>query len=174
MRTLLLLIIFVALTGCATEGTNYTRSVLTEPKGRLVRGQAVHIAMPRNGWYENTEYPGSGRMTAVDLRAAFARFSDHVDVAEQCQDLNCLKRAHPESLNAYFVVPEILRWEGRGKSWSPQPDVIEIKITVFEGDHSKSRASAILSGKNRSSLFSSEHPQESLQEPIGRYVSSLY
>lgn len=174
MRNLQLVIIFIALTGCATEGTTYTRSVLTDPKTRLVRGKAVHIATPRNGWYENTEYPGSGRMTAVDLRAAFARFSDHVVISEHCQDLNCLKRTNPGSSNAYFVVPEILRWEGHGKSWSPQPDVIEIKISVFAGDSEKSKASAILSGKNRNPLFSSEHPQESLQDPISRYISSLY
>ena len=174
MRTLLLTMAFVTLTGCAAEGTTYSRSVLTAPKPRLVRGQTVHIATPRNGWYENTEYPGSGRMTAAGLRAAFARFSDHVVVSEQCQDLSCLKRTNPGSSNVYFVVPEILRWEGRGKSWSPQPDVIEIKITVFEGDNPKSRASAILSGKNSNPLFSGEHPQESLQEPISRYISSLY
>ncbi|MDD1649206.1 MAG: DUF4823 domain-containing protein [Methylococcaceae bacterium] len=174
MRFTALLIAILITAGCASEGTTFTRSVLNDPKSHLTRGKPVYIATPKNGWYENTEYPGSGRMTAANVRAAFARFSDHVVVSEQCQDLSCLKRTHTGSSNSYYVVPEILRWEGRNKNWSQQPDVIEIKISVFEADSSKSRASAILSGKNRNPLFSTDHPQETLQDPVSRYVSSLY
>jgi hypothetical protein len=55
-----------------------------------------------------------------------------------------------------------------------RPDVIEVKITVFDHEHSKSAASAILSSKNKNSLFSGDRPQDTLQDPVNRYVSSLY
>ncbi len=174
MRFLMLLIAALTLTGCATQGDTFNQTVLTDPAGHLSRGRAVHIATPKNGWFENTEYPGSGRMVASNLRAAFARFSDHVAIADTCTDLACLKRSLPASQTAYYVVPEILHWESRGKHWSTRPEVIEVKISVFESDQTQSRASAILSIQHKNALFGSEHPQDTLQDPINRYVSSLY
>lgn len=175
LRSLILAIAATVITtGCASQGNTFNQTVITEPKTSLVRGHSIYIATPKNGWYENVEYPGSGRIAASNIRAAFARFSDHVVVSDQCQDLACLKRTNPGVRNAYFVVPEILHWESRDKNWTMRPDVIEVKISVFDHDHSKSAASAILSSKNKNSLFSGDRPQDTLQDPVNRYVSSLY
>jgi hypothetical protein len=55
-----------------------------------------------------------------------------------------------------------------------KPDEIEIKVSVFDHDHAKSLASAILSAKSKNTLLTFDSPQDTLQNPINRYISSLY
>jgi hypothetical protein len=174
MRYLTLLFAILSIGGCATENSTVNQTVLTDPKTHLTRGRDVYIATPKNGWYENVEYPGSGRIAASNLRAAFARFSDRVVISEHCQDLDCLKHETKGTSNAYYVVPEILHWESHGHNLTMKPDEIEIKVSVFDHDHDKSLASAILSAKSKNTLLTFDSPQDTLQNPINRYISSLY
>ena len=174
MRYLTLLFATLSMGGCATQNSTVNQTVLTDPKTHLTRGKDVYIATPKNGWYENVEYPGSGRIAASNLRAAFARFSDRVVISEHCQDLDCLKHENKGTSNAYYVVPEILHWESHGQNLSMKPDEIELKVSVFEHDHVKSLASAILSAKSKNTLLTFDSPQDTLQNPINRYISSLY
>ena len=168
MRYSILLLTILIMAGCVSDGPRFNQAVLTSAKGGLTRNRSIYIATPKNGWFENTEYPGSGRMAATSLRAAFARFSDQVVVSESCTDLACLKRLRGVVQNSYFVVPELLHWESRGKNWALRPDVLEVKVSVFDYDNTSSRSSAILSARSNNTPLTSEHPQTKAMAAVGR------
>ena len=64
LRSIILAVTAAITTGCASQGNTFNQTIIREPKSSLVRGHSIYIATPKNGWYENVEYPGSGRMTA--------------------------------------------------------------------------------------------------------------
>ena len=168
---LISLVMFAAMiSGCAAT---YKQNTLAEPSAKLVRGKSVVISTPSNGFYENKEYSASGRMTALAVRAAFARFTNSTTVVPDCNDLMCLKKDQSVS-HDYYVIPEILHWEDRATEWSGIPDKIEVKVSVSDGQSAKDLASTIISGKSKWATFGGDHPQDLLPEPLNKYVESLY
>jgi uncharacterized protein YceK len=170
MRFISLIIFVTMLSGCAAT---YKQDILAEPNAKLGRGKSVAIATPSNGFYENKEYSASGKMTALAVRAAFARFTNSTTVVSGCKDLMCLKKYQSISYD-YYVVPEILHWEDRATEWSGIPDKIEVKISVYDGQSAEELASTMISGKSKWATFGGDHPQDLLPEPLNKYVESLY
>jgi hypothetical protein len=168
MKTLILACIASLVFGCVSV---YDQNVLLRPPSKLVRGRSVVIATPANGSYEAIEYPFSGRNTALEVRSAFVRYSNNVEITSECKDLICLKKMTGFE---YYVIPEILHWEERATEWSGMPDKIEIKLTIYEGQNWNELASAILSGRSKWVTFGGDHPQDLLPEPLNEYVGSLY
>jgi hypothetical protein len=170
MKHFSVLLVALALTGCSAS---YQQQVLKETTAKLERGKGVFIAIPKDGWYGKIEYKSSGRMTANALRAAFSRFSNIIQVAEDCFALDCLKKAFGGSF-VYLVVPDILHWEDRATEWSGIPDRIEVKISVYDAVSGAELTSVIVSGKSKWGTFGGDHPQDLLPEPINKFVESLY
>jgi hypothetical protein len=170
------------LVGCLTVGlamlaagctSTYTQRNLTSPAAKLLKGGAVVIATPDNGSYGGREYAGSGKAAALAVRAAFAKFTNSTTVTTEAKDLDSLKglgSAHYD----YYVIPEILHWEDRATEWSGLPDRIEVKLSVYEATTWKELAAATITGKSKWATFGGDHPQDLLQEPIDKYVASLY
>lgn len=170
MRIAVFVIIATMISGCAST---YKQISLTEPAARLLKEKSVVIATPTNGSYGNTEYSASGKMTALAIRAAFARFSNTITVSTNCKKLDCLKGNELSNFD-YYVIPEILHWEDRATEWSGIPDKIEIKLSIYEGQSWKELASTIISGKSKWATFGGDHPQDLLPESLNKYVESLY
>jgi hypothetical protein len=170
MRIAVLVIITAMISGCAST---YKQTNLIEPTAKLLKGRSVVIATPANGSYENKEYSTSGRMTALAVRAAFARFTNTNTVSTDCKELECLKRNTSSNFD-YYVIPEILHWEDRATEWSGIRDKIEIKLIIYEGQSWKELATTIISGKSKWATFGGDHPQDLLPEPLNKYVESLY
>ena len=170
MRIAIFVVIATLISGCAST---YKQSNLTEPAAKLLKGKSVVIATPTNGSYGNTEYSASGKMTALAVRAAFARFSNATTVSTNCRDLDCLK-GNESSKFDYYAIPEILHWEDRATEWSGLPDKIEIKLSLYEAQSWKELATTIISGKSKWATFGGDHPQDLLPEPLNKYVESLY
>jgi hypothetical protein len=170
MRLATTVIIAVFISGCAST---YKQSSLTEPTAKLMRGKPIVIATPSNGSYENKEYSASGKMTALAVHAAFARFTNSITVSTECKELECLKINKSSNFD-YYIIPEILHWEDRATEWSGIPDKIEVKLSIYEGQTWKELASTIISGKSKWATFGGDHPQDLLPEPINKYVESLY
>ena len=164
MRIAALIIFATMISGCAAT---YKQNTLAEPSAKLVKGKSVVISTPANGFYESKEYPASGRMTALAVRAAFARFSNATTVAPDCKDLACLKGVPSPSFD-YYVIPEILHWEDRATEWSGIPDKIEVKVSIYDGLSWKELASTIISGKSKWATFGGDHPQDLLPEPLNK------
>jgi hypothetical protein len=170
MRAAVLISIMVTLTlsGCVAS---YRQSTLLEPTAKLVKGKSVIVATPRNGSDGKTEYLTSGKLTALAIQAAFARYSP-VAVSNECSELSCMKDKLSTKYD-YYVVPEIIRWEDRATEWNGIPDKVEVTISVYEGQAWMKSASSIIYGKSKSLTFGGL-PEELLPEPINTYVDSLY
>lgn len=170
MRIVGLAIIVAMISGCAST---YKQSDLTEPSAKLVKGKSVVIATPTNGSFGNKEYSASGKMTALAVRAAFARYSNAITVSADCKELKCLKGSEPSNYD-YYAIPEILHWEDRATEWSGIPDRIEVKLSIYESQSWSEVASTLISGKSKWATFGGDHPQDLLPEPLKRYIESLY
>ena len=170
MRILFLLAVAALLSACVAT---YKRDLVTTPSAKLERGRSILIATPKNGAYERKQYAASGQQTAAVVRAAFARFSDHVAVSAVCADLACLQAEGRPGV-AYYVVAEILHWEDRNTEWSGISDRVEVKIVVSDARSNREVASVVIAGKSRWATLGGDHPQDLLPEPVAQYVEGLY
>jgi hypothetical protein len=170
MRNVLLLFVVILLSGCAAK---YNQVDLHTPTSNLIKGKSILIATPENGTYGDKVYSSSGRMTALAVNAAFAKFSNNIEVSKKCNDFKCLKVNESGQFN-YYVIPEILHWEDRATEWSGKPDKIEVKVSVYDSETENELASTIIKGKSKWATFGGDHPQNLLTEPLNTYVGSLY
>ena len=149
MVNLSLFLLAFIISGCTST---YTQTTLSEPTVTLQSGKVVVIAIPVNGSYEGKEYSGSGRSTALAVRAAFAKFASETSIIMECQTLSCLTEKAGTSTD-YLVVPEILHWEDRATEWSGIKDKLEIKLSVYDARTGKELAATILTGKSKWATF---------------------
>jgi Domain of unknown function (DUF4823) len=170
MRYLMLLIVLGLICGCTST---YKQEDLSPPSAKLLNGKSILIASPSDGFYEDHEYPGSGKSTAEAFHSAFARHSNTVVVSDQCKDLTCLKSL-PSNPSDYYVVPEILHWEDRATEWSGIKDKLEVKVALYNAKDSKAMCITIISGKSKWMTFGGDHPEDLLSEPVNTFVESLY
>lgn len=170
MRNIFLVIVIALLSGCTAK---YDQVKVQSPTSKLISGKSVLIATPENGEYGNIIYPSSGEMTALAVRASFAKFSNNIEISKNCSSLKCLKNGENGAFN-YYVIPQILHWEDRATTWSGKPDIIEVKISVYDSQSGNILASTIIKGKSKWATFGGDHPQDLLTEPLDEYVESLY
>jgi len=168
IKTLAVVGLCVFLGACAST---YTHQTVAVAQTKLDRSGSVLVAVPRDGSYGDKTYAGSGVDTAEAIRAAFDRFSNDVELATDCSQIDCLTTSQKPF--TYYVLPAILHWEDRATEWSGKKDKISIKITVYD-NRRKVVASQIISGKSKSLTFGGDHPQDLLAAPITAYVQSLY
>ncbi|UXY08973.1 DUF4823 domain-containing protein [Kosakonia sp. ML.JS2a] len=170
MKILLIFSAATVLLGCSVK---YDTNTIQNSTELLIKDSPIVISKPADGVYETRTYSGSGAATAAAVKAAFARYSDSVNVFTDCDDIACLKSNHVIGLG-YYVIPQILHWEDRATEWSGIPDRIEIKITIYNAESNSRVASTIISGKSKWASFGGDHPQDLLPEPINAYIASLY
>jgi len=162
-------VLLAAMSGCTAT---YKKNDLTTPTVKLERGKSVAIATPADGSYGGDDYPSSGKTTALEVRKSFSLFSNSISIVDNCKDIVCLKGG--QSPSDYYVIPEILHWEERATEWSGKPDVIEVKMSVYDNGASKPLASTIIYGKSKWATFGGDHPQDLLDTPVSSFVNSLY
>ena len=153
--------------------STYKHSELKSAEPKLDPAQGVLISIPEDGWYSNTQYKNSGRMTSNAIRAAFSKFARKVAIAGDCKGEKCSESVDIEEFG-YFVKPMILHWEERATEWSGKPDRIEIQITIYDAITREEIANSSYTGKSKWATFGGDHPQDLLPEPTLKYVQSLY
>ena len=160
----------LVLSGCSSS---YKHSELQSPEVKLDRTVGVLISTPENGWYDQTEYIESGVMTANAVKNSFSKNSQKVTITSKCEGMDCLNTI---DINAYgyYVQPIILHWEDRATEWSGKADKLEIQIITFDSKTKKEIGNTTFSGKSKWATFGGDHPQDLLDEPINKYVESLY
>jgi len=147
--------------------TSYDARVVRRPAERLNPGDPVTILVPKPGWYGETCYRKSGKMTADALEEAFDR---HARAISQTRGPLHMR----PSASGYVVKPVILHWEERATEWSGKPDRIAVKIEVLNANDLSVRSSVVVKGKSKWFTFGGDHPQDLLAKPIRDYVDSLY
>ncbi len=170
MRTKNIFLVTLLLSGCSSA--TYKQDGLNETSYKLEKSSLIYILTPKNGRYESKQYSESGRTTAEAINSSFAEYSSQTKIINGCSELSCAP--HPlESKSTYYVVPEILHWEDRATEWSMIPDKIKVKITVYNKNHTEV-SSNIFSGKSKIWTFGGDHPEDLLENPVSKYVKSLY
>jgi len=167
---LVLLLLAILLTSCAST---YKHSELRLPSIKLDSSKGALISVPEDGWYENTQYRNSGKMTANAIRLAFIKNVSVVDLVASCHGEECFNTIDPEKYG-YYIKPEILHWEERAAEWSGKPDRIEIQIVIYDTNTRKEIANSSYTGKSKWATFGGDHPQDLLPDPTNQYVNSLY
>ena len=171
MKSKLLFIFIAVLTiGCAST---YRHNALQTITIKLDRSQGVLISIPEDGWYGNTQYRNSGRMTANAVRAAFTKYASRVYIDNSCHGGECLNTIDIEKYG-YYIKPEILHWEERATEWSGKPDKIEIQLVIYDAVSKRELANSSYTGKSKWLTFGVDHPQDLLPEPTNQFVYSLY
>lgn len=163
-------ITLLTLAGCSSS---YKHNEFQKPKVQLDRNSGVLISTPKNGFYDQTEYESSGRMTANEIRRAFSKNSRKVSITTDCEGESCLDTID-SSAYGYYIQPIILHWEDRATEWSGIPDKLEIQIIIFDIKTKKEIANTTFSGKSKWVTLGGDHPQDLLAEPVNKYVESLY
>ncbi|MCL1067426.1 DUF4823 domain-containing protein [Shewanella olleyana] len=158
------------ITGCSSS---YQQNELQTPEVKLDRNLGVLISTPEDGWYEQIDYPNSGRMTANAVRNAFAKNARKVTVTSDCKQQQCLEDIDTEMFG-YYVQPIILHWEDRSTEWSGKSDKVEIQIITYDAKTKQEIGNSTYSGKSQWATFGGDHPQDLLAEPTNQYVESLY
>lgn len=170
MRILIICAFLVMTYGCSSL---YQQNDITVPTQKITKDKSVLIATPANGVYKTQHYQASGRMTAMAIQSAFSKFTNSVSVSDECRDVHCLKERNKASFD-YYVIPQILRWKDRATEWSGKPDVIVIKIEIYDASTLNEHSATVILGKSKWATIGGDHPQDLLNEPITKYVSSLY
>lgn len=166
----LLLTVFLSITGCTAS---YQQSHVKEVVDKLDPDRGVYIFTPEDGSYMDREYRSSGKMTANAIRSAFIKHASRVVITYLCSNVECAVGIDPSEFG-YFIEPSILHWEDRATEWSGKSDKLEIQLAIYDIATGDELASASLTGKSKWVTFGGDHPQDLLQEPIDRYVDSLY
>lgn len=158
------------LSGCSSS---YKYNEYQAPEVKLAQNVSVVISVPENGWYGQTEYKNSGRMTANVIRSAFSKNTQKVTVTSNCKGKECLNSIDSNEYG-YFIEPIILHWEDRATEWSGKSDKIEIQMITYDLKTKKEIANTTFSGKSKFMTLGGDHPQDLLDEPANKYVETLY
>ena len=159
-----------SLSGCTST---YTYFELEPEKYKLEQNKGVLITIPKDGTFKHIDYDGSGMITAKAVRNSFSQYTHVSEIAANCDDDECLPYINADKW-AYYVVPAIVHWENRVSYVSGKPDIIKIKLTIWDVEKQTVIGSEMFAGKSRTLFWDFGSPQELLETPISKYVDSLY
>lgn len=165
-----ILMLAILLSGC-TATYNINRG--NDEGVQLNTTKGVYIIVPKDGRYGDILYSNSGQMTASVIETEFSKYATHVNISRKCTLDSCLMTLK-DSDYGYLVEPIILHWEDRATEWSGKPDIISVKISVYELSSGDRLSQVILEGKSKWATFGGDHPQDLLSEPVSNYIKSLY
>lgn len=161
--------ILTLITGC----TSYQYSTIKQLKEPLDPTKRILVATPEDGWFENTQHPNSGNMTA---HAVEVSFEEHAPSANQIKshDGNKLLSSIDSTKYGYLALPKIKHWEERATEWSGIPDRIKIQLEIYDCKTKSKLAEHVFSGKSKWFTFGGDHPQDLLAVPTKKIVDSYY
>jgi Domain of unknown function (DUF4823) len=171
MRSMLMLLFLVVLSGCAD-----THQVTRAPgmTASLSRQASAYVGVPKDGSYGATTYHGSGALTAQAVAAAFAPYLTKVTVGVKAEDFDGAQQSARAGEYTYLLYPEILHWEDRATEWSGKPDQASVKVTVVKADTGTVLDSAVIGGKSGLATFGGDRPEDLLPKPLSDYAATLF
>lgn len=171
-RYLVAVLLAFSLAGCSSK---HRIDAYEAPSSRLDSHASFYVALPEDGRYGGTVYPGSGEATAHAVSTALLLHVDKVVRGSAAgEDLeSALFEA--ERLNLSYVVhTSILNWEDRATEWSGIPDKITLKLAVYEVGSGQAVSSTIASASSKWGTLGGDHPQDLLTVPIKQFVDLLF
>jgi hypothetical protein len=162
---------FLFLFGCAD-----THQLMRAPGSDLAlpKGASAYIAIPADGRHGNTNYSGSGALTAQAVATAFAPYLQKITVAIKSEGLESAQQSAKSGKYTYLLFPQILHWEDRATEWSSRPDVASVKVSLIRADSGEILDSAVIGGKSGLATFGGDRPEHLLPKPLSDYAASLF
>ena len=134
----------------------------------------AYVAVPRDGSYGSTNYPGSGAQVAQVIRSALLFHLTRVTEGGSWEDLDQALASAAAGGYRYLFFPTILHWEDRATEWNMKPDRVTVKIDVMEVASKKRLTSATINGKSGVVTMGGDHPQDLLPEPVANFIRQLF
>lgn len=171
-KRIAVLLLAVSLMGCASK---YKVENYTAPATHLDKQSTFYVALPADGQYGAISYPNSGTATAQAVSSALlVHVSKTVVGTVPAETLEAaLGQANRLALSHVFLAT-ILHWEERATEWSGKPDMITLKLAVYEAQTGKEISSTVTSGRSKWGTLGGDHPQDLLPEPIKSFVDPLF
>jgi hypothetical protein len=178
-RTAIVLWASIVLGGCHSTYKQVDTGSTQSPDVRLVRAQSILVAVPQDGSFEGTLYPGSGLVVARATATQFLKHAAKVDIAApEVQDRSALLEAAHKFGAGYLAVPTIAKWEPRSTRWSGLPSTASVSMAIVDVSTGQEIRSALLDGESHSGLGAglggSSSPERLLPHLIGDYLDGLY
>ncbi len=141
---------------------------------RLDSLKSVLIALPADAESRSSSYIGSGQSVAHAIAEAFVRRGIRVEVAGR-QLTNSEALALAAEINAgYVVLTVITDWQQRNE-WPGLPNRLALWVNVVETATGQVvEAGPVKSHSIMPLSFTVEAPEALLEQPLARYVRSLY
>lgn len=146
----------------------------SNPSITLSRQASAYVAIPRDGVYGQTNYSGSGTLTAQAIATAFAPYLTKISVAVKTEDLEAARQSARAGGHTHLLFPQILHWEDRATEWSGRPDVASVKISLIQVDDGVVLDSVVVGGKSGLATFGGDRPQHLLPKPLADYAATLF
>lgn len=173
-RILVVLAAVVLLGACADRYRVADLAASRSKEARLSLRATAYVSLPADGSYGATLYHGSGRSVARLVFRTFNRYLDRTEIASQVEPYEvALEKARSAGFT-YLVTPTIVHWEDRQTAWSGRRDRAEIDLRVTEVSSGKILADGMLSGFGTRATLGGERPEDTLPEPINKFVDSLF
>lgn len=161
------------LSGC--QNTYQQISLGQNAKPPRLKGDATaYVAIPPDVWFKKAVAFDSGKLTALAVRDAFARYVKRAYLARRVESFDESLKTARDNKCTYLIYPSVLRWEDRATEFTGQRDKIEIKIQVVEAASGESLDTSVLRGASRWMTDGGDVPQDLLAEPVNEYVATLF
>src|SRR4051794_839478 len=130
MRSILIVILALALLGCA-DTHRITRMDGVESAVSLQRQTSAYVAVSTDGRYGSIVYSGSGATVTQIVASAFGQYLKKITMGTRTEDLDQALASAKAGGFTYLLFPQILHWEDRATEWSLKPDVATVKISIY-------------------------------------------
>ncbi len=162
------------LIGTACQHSYQEKHLTTSSKPSIRSDSRIFIAVPADYKTKKGDVTQAAPLTVTALRDAFGRYSKAVFAARKTASFEDNLAVARANRCAYMVVPEVTRWEDHDTEWSGRRDRIGITLRIYEVTAGALLDEAVLEGTSRWFTEGGDKPQDLLNDPIGKYVASLF
>jgi hypothetical protein len=166
------LLLVLLLQACQHRYSETAVSDLQRPSLRTK--SVVYVAIPPDVEFKKDTVIDSGRLTAEAVRQAFARYVSQAYIGRRPETFAEGLRTAKATKADYFVYPAVLHWEDRATEFTMRADRLEIRLSLLDASTDKLLHEVVLQGRSRLLTDGGDTPEDLLQEPVTRYVSSLF
>ncbi len=171
MKKLLLILMTLALSGCAS--VQYNRLTKDQLPGLDSNGSA-YVLVPANAMYFTKECLGSGKAIGDLIYSAFSNHLKRVEMAPEGEKLTDGLRKAKDSGFTYLVDSKISRWEDHVTEWNGAEDQIDMQMDTLDVQSNNLIDSVDFQGHGTWVTWGGYHPQNIVRYQIPEYVDQLF
>ncbi len=135
---------------------------------------SFYVSVPEDGAYAGQKQLGSGTRTAQAIVAAFLPYVARAEQSASPESHEVAMAHAAANKFTHCVETTILNWEERATEWSGKPDVVSIRIVLYDVSSKTQIDSIDINGKSKWATLGGDHPQDLLPTPLKQYAAELF